>query len=111
GATLKFSASTLTLSGSGILTLLPNSVITGASASDKLVNQSTIQGFGANIGNGSKSLHNQGTVEASVDTPAVISLIDTSSAGVTNTGTLIADSGSALNIEGGQLTNFKGTTL
>jgi hypothetical protein len=102
-------ASNVVLSGTGTLTLgnNPNNLIFGSVAANKLTNQSTIQGAG-NIGNGQMALSNSGTINANQTANALN--IQTSN-GVTNTGTLEATGGAALNLNGDTYTNTGGTIL
>lgn len=90
-------SSNVTLSGGGTLTLTdssnPQNYVYGASGSDTLTNQETIQGSG-NIGNGQMALINSGTINAD---NADHGLTIHTSNGVTNTGTLEATNGASLN--------------
>jgi len=107
--TLKISAPAVTLSGSGnlIMSNLSGNLITAAASTDVFTNASTIKGSG-NIGNGSMGFVNTGTVLANQSTPL---LIDTSSSGFTNNGTLQVASGSLLHVLGGPFSNFSSNTL
>lgn len=100
------SGGVITLSGSGALTLSSNSNnrIRGASATDGLVNQITIQG-GGTLGGGALSLLNQGAIIANAAVPLIIT---PNAAGATNTGVLRATSGGTLSLESGTFTNAGG---
>ena len=80
-----------TLSGTGKVTLANKStnVITATATTDVLTNSITIQGSG-NIGNGAMGLVNTKAITANQSTALII---DTSSAGFNNTGTLTVNSG------------------
>jgi hypothetical protein len=99
----------VTLNGTGSVTLSNNTqnFIQGASTGQEvLTNNITIEGSG-NIGDGSMGLVNNGVISANQSTPLII---DASSAGFSNTGTLETSAGSTLNITG-PFSNFSGTTL
>jgi hypothetical protein len=110
-AELEINAPKVTVSGAGTINLsnIASNVISGASATDTLINSgNTIQGSGsiADIG-----LINSGTILADQSTPLVIA---PSSLGLNNQGTLGVNAGSTLQItgtNGGSLLNFSGTTL
>ncbi len=95
----------VTLNGGGrlILSNNPQNFISGASGSNLLINQETIQGAGT-IGNDQMTLANQGTINANVSA----SLIINPSGGATNTGVLEASSGGTLQLFG-TITNTGGT--
>jgi hypothetical protein len=101
GANVTLSGGTVTLSNNA------NNFIFGATAADTLTNQETIQGAG-HIGNGQMGLLNSGTILANQSTPLVI---QPSTAGFTNNGTLQVNSGDLMHVLGGPFTNFSGTTL
>jgi len=100
------------LSGTGIINLLytgPN-YITGASGSgtEVLTNANTIEGVG-NIGNGAMGLVNNGTIFAS-DAAGTL-FINVSSAGLNNTGTLMAISGNlTIQAPANSFLNYNATT-
>jgi hypothetical protein len=98
-----------TLSGTGTLTLInsPNNLILGSVGSDKLTNQSTIQGAG-NVGDGQMTLANSGTIDANAGSGQNALTIQTSG-GTTNTGTLEATNSSTLVLTGANITNTGGT--
>ncbi|MGH9431446.1 MAG: beta strand repeat-containing protein, partial [Terriglobia bacterium] len=98
-----------TLSGTGKLTLSNNAAndITATASTDVLTNSITIQGSG-NIGNGMMGLVNDRTILANQSAPL---LIDTSTKGFQNIGTLSVNSGDSLDIIGGTFKNLSGTTL
>ena len=95
---LLIGASSVTLSGKGKVTLSNNlnNIITGTSASDVLTNASTIEGAG-NIGNGNMGLVNTGTILA--DTTTLLE-IDVSSAGFDNQGIVQVNTSDTLYITG-----------
>jgi hypothetical protein len=99
----------LTLGGTGSLTLSNNAanVISATAATDVLTNSSTIQGSG-NVGNGAMGVVNNKTITANQSTPLIV---DTSSTGFSNTGTLNVSTGDTLQITGGPFANLSGTTL
>ena len=108
GGTLKIGGTSVSLSGNGKVTLSnnANNSIIGAAAADTLTNvNNTIQGAG-NIGGGQMGFVNQGTVLANQSTPLII---DPSSAGFKNTGTLNVSSGDMIHVLGGPFTNFNST--
>lgn len=98
----------VTLDGGGTVSLGNNtnnriySDVTGSRLTNK---NNTIQGSGQ-IGVGLMGLINQSTIKANLPTALVI---DPSSAGVTNTGLLRADSGATLQLQNGAITNTGGT--
>jgi len=105
GSTFEISAPSVTLAGSGTVTLCASNctssittspVITGAAGTDTLSSANTIQGTG-NIGNGQMGFVNTGTVLANVSTPLII---DPSSTGFNNKGTLNVSTGDTLQITG-----------
>jgi hypothetical protein len=108
---LVFTAAADTLSGTGKLILGNNAanIVTATSANDVLTNSETIQGSG-NIGNGNMGLvNNPGkSIIANQSTPLII---DTSSKGFNNKGTLSVSTGDTLQITGGSFLNFSGGTL
>jgi hypothetical protein len=81
--------------------------IYGSAATNTLTNQETIEGSG-NIGDASMHFVNNGAVIANQSTSLII---DPSSSGFTNNGSLKVDAGDTLQITGGPFTNFTGTTL
>jgi fibronectin-binding autotransporter adhesin len=95
----------VTLSG-GTLTLSNNSTnyIFGAVATDTLTNQETISGAGQ-IGNGTMTLVNSGTINASQSAGMTISAND----GMTNTGTVEATGGATLVFNSTIVNNTGGT--
>ncbi len=95
----------VTLSGSGTVTLSnnANNFIFGHLGTDTLTNQETIQGAG-NIGNGSMTLVNSGTINASQSAGMTLQV----SGGVTNTGTIKA-TGGTLKLLTTTVTNTGGT--
>jgi hypothetical protein len=106
GSTLKVIGN-VTLSGTGNVTMMKNSVVSGSAGNEILTNQSTIQGAG-NIGNGFMGLVNKGTILANqADTLTIRA--DTNA--FNNIGTLSVAKGSILDITQGPFLNFSGTTL
>ena len=99
------SAPSVTLSGTGTLSLSNNSnnLIYGSASGSTLINQSTIQGAGT-IGGNVLTLVNSGTVNANLSTQLIV----VPSGGTTNTGTLEATAGGTLNLQNG-ITNTGGT--
>ena len=95
---LLIGAPTVTLSGSGSVTLSnnPANYIYGAVNGNTLINQQTIQGAGV-IGNGQLTLVNAGTIDANVSTQLLIN----PNGGTTNTGTLEATAGGTLALQDG----------
>src|SRR5205807_576866 len=79
----------------------------GAVGTDVLTNQETIQGSGS-IGLGQMGLINSGTIIANQSTPLII---QPSTAGFTNNGTLQVSGGDKMQVTGGPFTNFSGSTL
>lgn len=106
GSTLKIIGN-VTLSGTGNVTMMKNSVVSGSTGNEILTNQSTIQGAG-NIGNGFMGLVNKGTILAN---QADTLTIRTDSQDFNNIGTLSVAKGSILDITQGPFHNFSGTTL
>jgi hypothetical protein len=109
GSELRFTTSSLTLSGTGTITMgaSSNNRIRGSS-STILTNQVPIQGSGL-LGDGSLSLQNQSTITA---TNASVPLtIRPNSGGVTNTGTLRATGGATLVLKDGVFTNTGGSIV
>lgn len=96
--TLKISGSAVTLSGTGkvIMSNLTGNLITGAAATDILTSANTIEGSGT-IGNGNMGFVNTGTVLANQSTALII---DPSSSGFNNKGTLNVSAGDELQIPG-----------
>jgi fibronectin-binding autotransporter adhesin len=112
--TLKFSASSATLTGSGTVTLgnssgTETSVIqVGSSDTGKLTNSNnTITGFG-NLGNGTLTLVNKGTINANGQVSSGALTVQPGSGGLTNTATLEATNQGTLVLEG-KITNTGGT--
>jgi fibronectin-binding autotransporter adhesin len=95
----------VTLSG-GSVTLSNNSTnyIFGAVATDTLTNQETISGAGQ-IGNGTMTLVNSGTINANQSAGMTISVND----GMTNTGTVEATNGATLAFNSTIINNTGGT--
>jgi hypothetical protein len=109
---LMVNGSNVTLTGGGSVTLSnnANNFILGAASTDMLTNQETIQGAG-NIGNGRMGLVNSGTILANQGTALII---QPDSLGFTNNGTLSVSSGDTLhvsNASSGPFSNFVGNTL
>ena len=104
-------ASNVSLTGTGkiIFTDNANNMITGMSATDILTNANTIEGA-VNINN--VGLVNTGTIETLVHQVNEL-VINASSAGFNNQGTVEAATGTTLDINNasGQFLNFTGTTL
>jgi fibronectin-binding autotransporter adhesin len=104
--TLKFSSSSATLTGGGTVTL-GNSTGTGtgtiqvgSSDSGTLTNsKNTITGYG-NIGNGTLTLVNAGTINANGQITSGILTVQPGSGGMTNAGTLEASNQGTLVVEG-----------
>jgi len=103
-------ASAVTLGGTGkvILSTNANNIITGAASTDVLTSANTIEGAG-NIGDGNMGLVNTGTILA--DTTTLLE-IDASSAGFNNEGTLTVDKSDTLYINNtsNQFLNFNSGT-
>jgi len=95
---LVIGAPSVSLAGKGKLILSNNSsnIITGAAATDVLTSSNTIQGSG-NIGNGQMGLVNTGTILANQSS---LLEIDVSSAGFDNKGTLTVNNSDTLEITG-----------
>jgi hypothetical protein len=110
--TLEIGAASVTLSGAGKIILASDGkdVITGAASSDKLTSANTIEGPG-NIGNGNMGLVNTGIIET-VAHQTGQTVIDASSAGFTNQGTVEAVASTTLYINNaaGQFTNYNSGT-
>ena len=98
----------VTLSGGGSVTLGNSTanVLEGAATADTLTNQETISGAGE-IGNGSMTLVNSGTINA--NQTSVLTIQDGTSAVATNTGTLEATAGGTLKLQSTTFTNTGGT--
>jgi hypothetical protein len=95
----------VTLSGTGTVTLSNNSqnYIFGATSTDQLTNQQTIQGAGQ-IGHGQMALVNSGTINANASAGMTIDAND----GFTNTG-LVEASGATLVLQSMSMNNAGGT--
>lgn len=95
---LEIAGSAVTLSGTGkiLMSNLAGNLITGAAATDVLTSANTIQGSG-NIGNGNMGFVNTGTVLAN---QSMALIIDPSSKGFNNTGTLNVSAGDTMEITG-----------
>ncbi|MGD0567227.1 MAG: hypothetical protein ABSA78_02385, partial [Candidatus Sulfotelmatobacter sp.] len=106
GTYLEVTNTSATLSGSGTVTMSNNgnNGIYAAAGTDTFTNKETIQGSG-NIGIGSLTFVNQGTVNANQTTPLTIQ----TSNGTTNTGTLEATTTGTLVLNGNTITNTGGT--
>jgi hypothetical protein len=91
---------TVTLSGGGTLTLSTsnNSICACGASGSALVNQNTIQGVGA-VGKGTLALNNRGTINANVSGGTLV--VQPSSTGLTNSGTMEATNGGMLQISSG----------
>jgi hypothetical protein len=96
--TLEISAAAVTLSGAGkvVMSNLAGNLITAAAPTDILTSANTIEGSG-NIGNGNMGFVNTGTVEANQSTALII---DPSSSGFNNKGTVNVSTGDTLEITG-----------
>ena len=96
--TLKISASAVTLAGTGtvIMSNLAGNLITAAAPTDVLTSANTIEGSG-HIGGGNMGFVNTGTVLANQSTPLII---DPSTSGFNNKGTLNVSTGDTLEITG-----------
>ena len=104
GSNVTLSGGSVTMSNNG------NNFIKGATSTDTLTtNLETIQGAG-NIGNGSMGFVNGGTVIANQTIPLII---QPSSTGFNNKGTLSVSSSDLMHVEGaaGTFANFTGSTL
>lgn len=100
-------ATTLTLSGSGTVTLNdPNARIDGDSTPPAFVNQQTIQGEGF-LGLGSLAITNSGTINANVSGATLT--VQPATKGMINTGLMEASSGSTLEIIYGTPAPFTNT--
>ena len=93
---LEINSPAVKLNGGGTLTMsnLSSNFILGAATADTLTNQETIQGSG-NIGDGSMTLMNSGTIDANQSTPLTVQ----ANGGTTNTGTLEATNGATLTLD------------
>jgi len=96
------------LTGSGKVIMSPDTSFLANPSTNTLTNESTIEGAGFIGGSDPMGITNSGSIIASQKTPLVISPDPT--VGLTNTGKLIVNKGSTLNIEG-LFNNFAGTTL
>jgi hypothetical protein len=97
-----------TLSGSGKVTMTSANCIFGYSATNTLTNQNTIEGAGSIGGSNPMGITNSGTILANSTSPLTIGPDGT--LGFTNTGKLSVNKGSVLNIAG-LFNNLSGTTL
>jgi fibronectin-binding autotransporter adhesin len=104
--TLKFSASSATLTGGGTVTLgnstgtQTGTIQVGASDTGTLTNSNnTITGYG-NIGNGTLTLVNGGTINANGQITSGTLTVQPGSGGMTNTGTIEASNEGILILEG-----------
>lgn len=99
----------VTLNGGGTLSMSNTTAnfIFGAAGTDTLTNQETIQG-GGNIGNGTLTLVNSGTINANVASSLTINASGGGSGGTTNTGILEATNGATLVLDG-SITNTGAT--
>jgi hypothetical protein len=96
------------LTGSGKVIISPNTAFLSGTPTNTLTNENTIEGAG-NIGSSDPmGITNSGTILANSKSPLTISPDLT--LGFTNTGKLMVSKGSTLNIEG-LFNNFSGTTL
>lgn len=84
------------ITGSGQVTMTPNSCFLAFSVGLTLTNQSTISGAGSIGDSNPMAIINQGTITANQSTPL---LIVPNSTGFTNQGTLIVNSGSVMGIQ------------
>jgi hypothetical protein len=96
------------LTGSGKLIMSANTSFLTNSPTNTLTNESTIEGAGFIGGSDPMGIANSGNIVANQKTPLVISPDGT--LGFTNTGKLIVNKGSTLDIAG-LFNNFSGTTL
>jgi hypothetical protein len=96
------------LTGSGKVIMSPNTIILSDSPTNTLTNESTIEGAGFIGGSDPMGITNSGTILANKATPLVIS--PDATLGFINTGKLMVNKGSTLNIAG-LFDNFSGTTL
>jgi hypothetical protein len=112
---LKISGTSVTLQGTGTLTLSDNNAnfIQGASTGTEiLINKEIIQGPGGNIGNTLLTVTNQGTIDATKSAGSNFLTLQPGSGGLTNTATLEATGGGSLVFNGtsaGGFTNTGGT--
>ena len=99
----------VTLQGAGILMMSnnPENRIYALNGTDVLTNKETIEGSGQ-LGVGMMGLINNGTILANQSNAL---LVDLSSSGFTNNGTLQVNTGDVMHVFGGPFTNFSGTTL
>ena len=99
----------VTLAGTGILTLSNNGAnrIFAPNGTDVLTSKETIEGSGQ-FGVGLMGLVNDGAIVANQSNGL---LVDLSSSGFTNNGTLTVNNGDLMHVSGGPFTNFSGTTL
>jgi hypothetical protein len=107
---LEINGASVTLTGGGSVTMSDsaNNFVQAPSSADILTNQETIQGSG-NLGNGTMGLVNSGTIIADHNIPLII---NTSSSGFNNTGTLTINTADVLEITSNTpFQNFSGTTL
>jgi hypothetical protein len=113
--TLKFSSSSATLTGGGTLTLGNSSgtetgtIQVGSGDTGTLTNSNnTITGYG-NLGNGTLTLVNHGTISANGSVSSGALTVQPGSGGMTNTGTISATNQGTLVLEG--TFNNKGGTI
>ena len=97
-----------TLTGSGKVTMTSANCIFGYSATNTLTNQSTIEGGGSIGDSNPVGITNSGTILANSTSP--LTIVPDATLGFTNTGKLTVNKGSVLNIAG-LFNNFSGTTL
>lgn len=97
-----------TLTGSGKVTMTSANCIFAYSATNTLTSQNTIEGAGSIGGSNPMGITNSGTILANSTSPLTIA--PDATLGFTNTGKLIANKGSVLNIAG-LFNNVSGTTL
>jgi len=103
GLILNGTDATVTLNGSGIVTVESSAQFAGSPGGGAtLINQSTIQGQGA-LGIGELAINNQGVINANSGTFSV------QPASMTNTGTLEASSGGTLALVNGTETSYNNT--
>jgi len=96
-----------TITGSGQVTMAPNSCFLTFSSGLTLTNQSTISGAGSIGDSNPMPIANKGMIIANQSTPL---LIVPDATGFSNTGTLVANAGSVLSIQG-LFKNFAKNTL
>lgn len=106
---LVFTAATDSLAGSGKLILGNNAanIVTASTSTDVLTNNSTIQGAG-NLGNGNMGVINSSGKTITADDSTAL-IIDTSSKGFNNKGTVSVNAGDTMNIENNFLNLSAGT--